>query len=142
VALATGPRSFSIDGVEHSLGGAFHRGPRTAVFDLGGQDASVTLWLVAPAFRSTYRRYLRKLVRRLPFILPAFVFGGAGGGGGMVAGSIDVRWSRAIYELHVNGVSQGSWVSRVTGDSGSWTFVEAGHPLPEADWLDWPTPRS
>jgi hypothetical protein len=81
-------------------------------------------------------------LRRLLIVIPAYILGGLGIGAGVAAGSMDVQWAWAIYDLRVDGNSHGSWVSTVIGNSGSWVFVEPGEPLPEPDWLDWPAPRT
>ena len=144
VALGKRPRAFWVDGVEHSLGGFFGLGPRTAAFDLAGREASMTLRLVAPYPRANLKRWFRKGVpRRLPHTLLAYIVGGVGVGAGAAAGSFvaSTVFQWAIYELRVHGESRGSWVSTVTGDSGSWVFVEPGGALPERDWADWPAPR-
>ena len=142
IVLLSGGHDFTVDGVLYGLGGTFHRGPRTAAFNLAGHEASVTLRLVAPSFMSSLRRSLRDSARRLPLILPAWIVGGAGLGGGVAAGLTNVQWAWAIYELRLDGKSQGSWVSTVVGESGSWTYVEPDGALPEPDWLNWPAPRA
>jgi hypothetical protein len=138
--IELGPRTnaFSVDGVEHSLGGTFHRGPRAAAFHVADQEASLDLRLVAPAVRPSFKRVFRDAIRN-PLALMTSVLGGEGSG--VAAGLAKVQWAWAIYELRVGGKSEGSWVSTVIGDSEAWTFVEPGGALPEPGWLNWPSPR-
>jgi hypothetical protein len=138
IDLGPGTNAFSVDGVKHSLGGTFHRGPRTAAFQLGDQEASMTLRLLAPAVRPTFKRLFRDAIRN-PLVLATYFLGGEGGG--VAAGLAKVQWAWAIYELRVDGKSHGSWISSVVGESESWTFVEPGGALPEPGWLNWPSPR-
>lgn len=141
VVLGKGPRSFSVDGVQHSLGGFLHRGPRTAGFDLEGHEASITLRLVAPSMGTNFKRsFVKGGLRRLPFTILAYIVGGVGVGGGAAAASAVARtiFQWAIYELRLDGESRGSWVSTVSGDTSSWVFVRPGGALPERDSVDWP----
>ena len=138
IDLGPGARAFSANGVEHSLGGTFHRGPRTATFQLGDKEASISLRLVAPAFGSTFKRLVRDAIRN-PLVLGTYLLGGEGGGVGAGLAKVQSAW--AIYELRVGGKSRGSWISTVVGDFESWTFVEPGGALPEPGWLNWPSAR-
>ena len=138
VALGPGTNAFLVDGVLYSLGGTFHRGPRAATFQLGGQEASITLRLMAPAKGASFKRLVREAIRN-PLVLATYLLGGEGGG--VASGLAKAQWAWAIYELHVGGQSQGSWVSSVAGEAESWTFVAAGGALPEPAWLNWPSPR-
>jgi len=141
-------RRFLADGVEHSLGGLIHRGPRVAVFDLGGHPASLTSRSVAAGVRATYRRSWARIrggasLRRLPVVLLAYVLGGSGAGGGAAgaeAASSMLTWG--IYELRVDGELKGSWVVTNDGDKPrSWRFARPDEPLPDRDWDTGPTPR-
>jgi len=137
------PRTFLVDGVKHSLGGWLVLGPRAATFDLAGRVGVVTMRWVKPGFRTNLRRAFGSGWRHLPGTVAAYLVGGAGVGGGVfgagAAGSI-LKW--VIYELLVDGESRGSWVlTSVGGSLRSSLLVEPGGPLPEPDWLEWPTPR-
>lgn len=141
VALGKGRLAFSVDGVQHDLGGLFGRGPRRAEFDLDGHAGSITLTLVAPSMSTNFKRlFLRGGLRRLPLAILAYVVGGAGVGGGAFAASASAQiiYQWAIYELRVDGESRGSWVSFVTGNSSSWKFVEPDGTLPDRHSVDWP----
>lgn len=135
------PRVFLSEGVQHSLGGPVHRGPRTAMFDIAGHPASMTMRQVA-AGRATYKRSFGSRLRRLPATILGYILGGArrrGGAAGGAAGSSMLAW--AIYELRVDGASRGSWVAKVVaGRLKSWVYADPGKPLPEPDWPDWPAP--
>jgi hypothetical protein len=141
VVLGEGPRTFSVDGVEHSLGRFYNRGVRTAEFDLDGHGASITLRLVTPSMGARSKRsFMKGGLRLLPDVILAFIFGGGVDAASALESTV-LQW--AIYELRVDGESLGCWVSTVSGDSSStWMFVGPGGALPERDWLDWPAPRT
>jgi hypothetical protein len=137
--LLGGPRDFSVDGVEHSLGRLFHSGARTAEFELEGRRASVTLRLVAPSMRANFKRpSVKGGFRLLPALVLAY-FDPSTAAGSLLKSSV-IQW--AIYELRVDGESLGCWVSTVSRESSSWMFVEPGGALPERDWVHWPAPRA
>ena len=140
-------RLFLADGVEHSLGGILHLGPRVATFELAGHPASLTSRSLAAGVRATYRRSWSRMrdgasLRRLPLIVLAYVIGGSGIGGGAAgaeASSSMLMWG--IFELRVDDELKGSWVVTTRGDTSSWTFVQPDEPLPDRDWDVWPAPR-
>jgi hypothetical protein len=141
-------RLFVVDGVEHSLGGIVHRGPRVATFELDGHPASLTSRAMAAGVRAMYRRSWARIrggasLRRLPLVLLAYVFGGSGVGGGVAgAEATSSMLSWGIYELRIDSDLKGSWVVTTDGDKpSSWTFVEPDEPLPDRDWDTWPAPR-
>jgi hypothetical protein len=137
VEISTSTRTFSVDGVS-TAGGFVARNPRITTFDIGGHEASLTVTLRAPSMRSNLRRILpTNNLRRMPQVLLAYIFGGAGAGGGVAAGSMvdSVIWVRCtIYELRVDGSSRGSWIAIPTGDrvTVTWTFVKPDEPFPPA----------
>ena len=138
IELGLRTNDFLVDGVLCSLGGTFHRGPRTATFQLGSQEALITLRLLAPGLWPNFKRLVRDAIRN-PLVLATYLLGGEGGG--VAAGLAKPQWAWAIYELRVGGASHGSWISSVVGEAASWTFVEPGGALPEPGWLNSPSPR-
>src|SRR5215210_1024502 len=127
------PIVFRVDGAEHKVGRAIQIGARTARFDLAGHEASLTKRQVAAGVRTTSSRMFKGGWRRLPAIIAAYALGGSGlGGGAAGAAGAAAMLAWVIYELRVDGASQGSWVVRVEGGTNtSWSFVEPGGPLPE-----------
>ncbi len=143
IVLDKGLRRFSVDGVEHSLGGFVHLGPRRAAFDLGGLDASITATQLAPSMRAQLRRRLTHGLGGVwGAIKTSIHYGAAAGAGANAASGVEwLVWGWTIYDLRLDGESRGSWVYTNGGEHGhtGWTFVPPGGALPQRDWIDWPT---
>ena len=149
----TPARVFLVDGIEHSLGGVVHRGPRLAEFSVGGHSGTLVLRVLAPSRRIRFRRSLRVSLRAAlrPTILLADLLtdllgvrfvGGLGSPTAAAAAAAAGAWSFllwSIYELSVDGVSQGAWVATIAGYGfREWTFVESGGILPDRSMESWP----
>lgn len=143
IVLGKGPRAFLVDGVQHSLGGVIHRGPRIAAFDLSGHAASVTATHLSPTVGANLRhRFKKDRTLGLPrTILVSIVAGGAAGSGAPAASGVAALvWGWVIYELLVDGHHRGSWVRCLGGEKAwaGWVFVRPGEALPQRDWIGWP----
>lgn len=144
-AEKAGNRTFWSDGNRISLGGPVHIGPRVATFELGGREATMTMRIVAGSMRGAAARSLqgwrRTSWRQRLGILAAFVFGGPGVGGGVVAATAPsgaLIWT--IYTLRLGDEDMGSWVVKQENyERETWTFAPPGALLPDRDWELWPT---
>jgi len=134
-------RTFTCDGQTYSLGPFIHRGPRRVDFSIGGRPATLTMRTVAPSLRIRAGRAFRAI--RSPMTLLAFLFG-AGAGGGIAAGQVASKalaW--VIYELSVDGLSQGAIVGRfVSGSAERWHRTKPGEAPPDGTNERWPEPPS
>ena len=100
------PKTFTSDGMEHSLGSSW-RGRKSVSFEVAGRAAAISVSGVRPSW---WRRYITAL-------------------GDITGGSQLVMWR---YELTVEGKSQGTWVQTFEGGVvTSWRFFEAGSALPD-----------
>lgn len=142
IVLGTGPRAFMVDGVPHALGPGIKVGPRSVVFNLGGHKASMTWSNVTPTIGANFMRRLRtNRTLGVPLtVLVSVLFGAAAGSGAAAAGAEAMVKGWAVYDLRVNGRSQGSWVRSLGGGNAfeGWVFVRPSEALPHGDWINWP----
>lgn len=131
-----------VDGVPHALGPGIKVGPRSVVFNLGGHKASMTWSNVTPTIGANFMRRLRtNRTLGVPLtVLVSVLFGAAAGSGAAAAGAEAMVKGWAVYDLRVNGRSQGSWVRSLGGGNAfeGWVFVRPSEALPHGDWINWP----
>ncbi len=100
-------------------------------FDLGRVTATIRRRALSAGFRTSLKLAFGGSLRRLPGTLVAYLFGGIGIGSGASAAAASSRmviWM--VYELVVDGESQGSWVATVKGGNlVAWSFMK-----PDAVW--------
>jgi hypothetical protein len=110
--------------------------PLVGTVDVGGHRLTMTLTTVSLSMRAAMRRNISGLKRSGTLGFLGNLLGGAGMGGGLAAASqTTLAWG--IYELSVDGMRSGAWVTKtIDGIVEGWTWVPPGGSLPDNKTLD------